>query len=307
MLSILTGKLESRDGKLSLRCCGFGLYRGNSRREENILLRPSFLESHGGWVEEHQARKRQLYKLGSSGFPLILAGIFLLVLHYSAISVPAIYGLSPGVSFDSALSAFSDPSVTTLGGILVAIGLGLSFSAALAVARISDLDRQISHVADRLPVAEGTDAERLCVYCNTPLTMPGSRFCPGCGARLITLDEGNAVLASIGEAAVTGATTVVSVEQAAIIAKALRVRRRERAGTCMVCKLDLKSSDPLAWCPHCGNPAHRDHLIEWVRVRRKCPMCGEHLVEAELTEQLSRSDRQRRGSGGTGKPTSLQR
>jgi Zn finger protein HypA/HybF involved in hydrogenase expression len=257
-------------------------------------------------VDAHEARKRELARLASFGFLLIMFGIFLLLLHFSGFSDPIFIGVSGSVSFDRSLSAFSDPIVIALGGSVVAIGLGLSFSAALAAARLVYQGRQISHVAYRSPAAEEADIKGLCVYCNTPITIHSSRFCPGCGARLITLAEGNAVLAPIGKPVVAGVTPVISAEQAAIVAKAFRVRRRERVGTCMVCELDLRSGDQLAWCPHCGNPAHRNHLIEWVGVRRKCPMCGEHLDETELVEHLSRSDLQRRGSGGTGKSTRLQ-
>lgn len=56
----------------------------------------------------------------------------------------------------------------------------------------------------------------------------------------------------------------------------------------MVCDLRLNSADEILHCPHCGNPAHKDHLLEWLHVKRSCPICGQHLDENELRAQLDK-------------------
>jgi predicted RNA-binding Zn-ribbon protein involved in translation (DUF1610 family) len=58
---------------------------------------------------------------------------------------------------------------------------------------------------------------------------------------------------------------------------------------CMICKLRFKDGDLLAWCPHCGAPAHRIHMLEWLHVKGTCPACGWHLATPELEEQLSQA------------------
>jgi Zn finger protein HypA/HybF involved in hydrogenase expression len=58
-------------------------------------------------------------------------------------------------------------------------------------------------------------------------------------------------------------------------------------GTCIVCNSNLDSADDLLFCPHCGRPAHKIHLLEWLHVKNRCPSCGEHIVEGEISKQLS--------------------
>lgn len=56
----------------------------------------------------------------------------------------------------------------------------------------------------------------------------------------------------------------------------------EHGEKCMVCNLQLTEDDNVVWCPHCGNTAHRTHLLEWIHVKNKCPKCGEHLDEKDF-------------------------
>jgi predicted RNA-binding Zn-ribbon protein involved in translation (DUF1610 family) len=56
--------------------------------------------------------------------------------------------------------------------------------------------------------------------------------------------------------------------------------------SCMICKLQLKDGQLLAWCPKCGAPAHRIHMLEWLHVKATCPACGQHLDTPEIEEQL---------------------
>jgi predicted RNA-binding Zn-ribbon protein involved in translation (DUF1610 family) len=61
-------------------------------------------------------------------------------------------------------------------------------------------------------------------------------------------------------------------------------RMAEHGKECMVCNLELDEDDDVAWCPNCGSPAHRTHLLEWIHVKNNCPICGNHLGEQDLQE-----------------------
>jgi DNA-directed RNA polymerase subunit RPC12/RpoP len=50
----------------------------------------------------------------------------------------------------------------------------------------------------------------------------------------------------------------------------------------MVCRLALIKEDDVVWCPYCGNPAHRKHLLEWVQLGHRCPVCRNFLEERTL-------------------------
>jgi tRNA(Ile2) C34 agmatinyltransferase TiaS len=59
-------------------------------------------------------------------------------------------------------------------------------------------------------------------------------------------------------------------------------------GTCIVCNSNLDSNDDLLFCPHRGRPAHKVHLLEWLHVKNRCPSCGEHIDEREISKHLSK-------------------
>ncbi len=43
---------------------------------------------------------------------------------------------------------------------------------------------------------------------------------------------------------------------------------------CMVCNLIINpSKEEIVYCPHCNSPAHRPHLIEWIKIKSACPNC----------------------------------
>jgi hypothetical protein len=67
---------------------------------------------------------------------------------------------------------------------------------------------------------------------------------------------------------------------------------------CMVCNLSLRHSDDIVWCPHCLSPAHRIHLLEWLHVKGRCPMCDRELNERELKHSPPRMVRPRNQKGG---------
>ncbi|MHA1377770.1 MAG: zinc finger domain-containing protein [Candidatus Helarchaeota archaeon] len=52
---------------------------------------------------------------------------------------------------------------------------------------------------------------------------------------------------------------------------------------CMVCGLPIKEEQEheKVYCPHCLNAAHKNHLLEWIKLKGTCPLC---------LKKLSRSD-----------------
>ncbi|MFB0559813.1 MAG: DUF2341 domain-containing protein [Candidatus Lokiarchaeia archaeon] len=46
---------------------------------------------------------------------------------------------------------------------------------------------------------------------------------------------------------------------------------------CSVCNLDIFPGDPIVRCPHCDVLNHKDHLLEWIKIRGYCPNCREKL------------------------------
>jgi uncharacterized Zn-finger protein len=51
---------------------------------------------------------------------------------------------------------------------------------------------------------------------------------------------------------------------------------------CTVCLLPIIQGDEFVKCPYCGSFAHKNHLIEWVKVKGSCPYCKERLTEFDL-------------------------
>ncbi len=46
---------------------------------------------------------------------------------------------------------------------------------------------------------------------------------------------------------------------------------------CMVCKLFLSKKDKILQCPICESLYHKDHLLEWITAKKKCPVCSQVL------------------------------
>jgi len=47
---------------------------------------------------------------------------------------------------------------------------------------------------------------------------------------------------------------------------------------CMVCNLIINpSQEQVCHCPHCNYPAHYPHLIEWIKIKGKCPNCKKEI------------------------------
>jgi len=54
----------------------------------------------------------------------------------------------------------------------------------------------------------------------------------------------------------------------------------EEFQTCVVCNLPVLGD--LSETPCCRAYAHRPHLKEWLKIKGKCPNCGEKLKEWEI-------------------------
>jgi len=65
------------------------------------------------------------------------------------------------------------------------------------------------------------------------------------------------------------APRVVSEQQAPRKAQIIR---------CIVCNLIINpAKEELIYCPHCNSPAHRSHLIEWIKIKGFCPKCKKDI------------------------------
>nr|MDO8100500.1 PQQ-binding-like beta-propeller repeat protein [Candidatus Njordarchaeota archaeon] len=131
---------------------------------------------------------------------------------------------------------------------------------ARALRRDKAASRQQETVVKEKSVVSLPSSNR-CPYCGVSFKLPEASFCWNCGASLERSPEG----------------TVVRTEG-------------KKASTpelpCMICKLEVKKSDGVAWCPYCGNIGHKNHMLEWLHTHNSCPMCQRHLNEEILIEQL---------------------
>ncbi|MHA1491267.1 MAG: hypothetical protein ACTSRI_16655 [Promethearchaeota archaeon] len=46
---------------------------------------------------------------------------------------------------------------------------------------------------------------------------------------------------------------------------------------CAVCGKSIEIFDEVSGCPLCGIKAHKGHLIDWVRMKKSCPVCKKSL------------------------------
>lgn len=52
---------------------------------------------------------------------------------------------------------------------------------------------------------------------------------------------------------------------------------------CGVCNLTI-GNEKFINCPFCGAPSHVDHLLEWLKINAKCPVCKHKLHQELLME-----------------------
>jgi len=46
---------------------------------------------------------------------------------------------------------------------------------------------------------------------------------------------------------------------------------------CTVCGKDIEIFDEISGCPICQAKAHREHLVDWVKMKNTCPVCKKSL------------------------------
>ena len=51
---------------------------------------------------------------------------------------------------------------------------------------------------------------------------------------------------------------------------------------CSVCNTNIVPGDSIVGCPHCGAQGHRDHFLEWIKIRGTCPNCKEKLSRLDV-------------------------
>ena len=44
---------------------------------------------------------------------------------------------------------------------------------------------------------------------------------------------------------------------------------------CMICKLDLREENEILQCPFCRSLFHKEHLEEWLTIKKTCPVCSQ--------------------------------
>jgi rRNA maturation endonuclease Nob1 len=104
----------------------------------------------------------------------------------------------------------------------------------------------------------------MCGRCHRIIDIPNPRFCPNCGVPVRRKTKEVAPL-----------TPKVKVKT-----KRPLPSPAPQISKCMVCNTELSQRDDVVLCPHCHNLAHRNHLIEWLRTKKRCPSCGKDLDEA---------------------------
>lgn len=46
---------------------------------------------------------------------------------------------------------------------------------------------------------------------------------------------------------------------------------------CAVCGKDIEIFDDITGCPICQTKAHREHLLDWIKMKHSCPTCKKSL------------------------------
>jgi hypothetical protein len=78
-------------------------------------------------------------------------------------------------------------------------------------------------------------------------------------------------------------TTVGPLEGYAEVGQAIRAEEAPSSSKkCIVCNLAISKADDVVSCPHCGNRAHREHMLEWLHTHDYCPVCEKHLREQDF-------------------------
>lgn len=51
----------------------------------------------------------------------------------------------------------------------------------------------------------------------------------------------------------------------------------EELASCQICKRGFAENETMVKCPHCDNPFHKNHLLEYIKIKGECPVCKEDL------------------------------
>ncbi|TFF93673.1 MAG: hypothetical protein EU543_03080 [Promethearchaeota archaeon] len=51
----------------------------------------------------------------------------------------------------------------------------------------------------------------------------------------------------------------------------------ESKAKCSVCGKDIEIFDEVLGCPLCGAKAHKDHILDWIKMKHNCPVCKKSL------------------------------
>jgi len=144
-----------------------------------------------------------------------------------------------------------------------------------------------------------------CPYCGTDVQFPGALFCMNCGASLqkesLELSQPTERLPKTARSSTAGRQPT-PVQRPVIVIRERKAGKRPRATIpakeekvsvtdrkCIVCNLNFKLGDPILRCPHCGNIAHKVHLLEWLHVKDRCPVCSQRIDDKELVKQAYRA------------------
>jgi hypothetical protein len=46
---------------------------------------------------------------------------------------------------------------------------------------------------------------------------------------------------------------------------------------CSVCGKNIEIFDEISTCPICDGKAHKDHMVDWVKMKHSCPVCKKNL------------------------------
>jgi hypothetical protein len=109
-----------------------------------------------------------------------------------------------------------------------------------------------------------------CENCGFNAFIEPASFCPMCGASLL----------------LSGQLPRNRTEQIGVSEVRHSSSSSGEIGECMVCRKVARSFDAGAWCPNCGSAFHRTHLLEYLHVHDRCPICEKHFDEYELIRHL---------------------
>jgi rRNA maturation endonuclease Nob1 len=129
-----------------------------------------------------------------------------------------------------------------------------------------ELGNVTSEVEGNATIPQQRLSLKRCSECNEAFKASDAKFCPNCGASL--------------EDSVKPEPTIITESKSN---PKKRVKQEVvKSESCMVCHLAFSKDDDIVWCPYCGNSAHRNHMLEWIHIRHRCPVCNEFLEEQTL-------------------------